>query len=61
MVIIKQKPEMLVYHCVGHNIDDPFAIAKGLPQGITYYVGAIVDGNTRGISSITLIQSLEVS
>ena len=65
MVIIEQEPEMLVYHCVGHNIDDPFAIAvyKGnatrLGLGVTYYVATIVDGNIRGISSTALIQSFQ--
>ena len=27
MVIIVQEPDTLVYHCVGYNIDDHFAIA----------------------------------
>ena len=51
-----QEPEALVYHRLGHSIDDPFAIAayEGTTQPlfsdlVTCLVATIVDGNMRDL------------
>ena len=52
MVIIIQEPEILVYCCIGHIIDNCFVIAVykgrlGLGNLLVYHIATIVDGNMR--------------
>ena len=55
MVIIVQEPEILVDHCVGHNIDDPFAIAvyKGITARLDGYITLLEESLGSGNVALT--------
>ena len=53
MDIIEQESEILVYHRVGHNIDDPFAIAVYKGTTVRLKLGHI--GSRRASASFSKI------
>ena len=53
MVIIVQEPDILVYHHVGHNIDDLFAFAVYKGTTARLGLGHLPCSLARGISRMT--------